>query len=147
LVPFSLTRFSLVRITVHAHPPTRQVTQSLYPALLGSGAAQKHIVDDHLSASPDGSRHRQHPGPLSLPKSSTHPFSEYTLGMHEIRTLKDGIVCKFSLVDEPGDDLEFERALFISFDYRTPPTPNAVGCEVDGTFLLLFNDLQKERCT
>lgn len=35
--------------------------------------------------------------------------------------------------------------MFIPFDDRTPPALNAVGCEMDGTFFWLFNDLQKER--
>lgn len=51
----------------------------------------------------------------------------------------------FLLLDENSEHPEFENTLFIPFDYRTPPAPNAVGCEVDGTFFLLFNELQKER--
>jgi len=71
-------------------------------------------------------------------------FSDYT-SVVETRPTEDGVVCEFMLLDENGEHPEFENALFIPFDYRTPPAPNAVGCEVDGTFFLLFNDLQKER--
>ena len=54
----------------------------------------------------------------------------------------DGAMCEFF---GSGEDIERsnpENAMFIPFDYQYPPAKKFVGCEVDGTFFLLFNHVE-----
>ncbi len=54
----------------------------------------------------------------------------------------DGAMCEFF---GSGEDIERsnpENAMFILFDYQYPPAKKFVGCEVDGTFFLLFNHVE-----
>jgi len=58
-----------------------------------------------------------------------------------IRTTEDTVLCE--LLPLNGNP-EFEKALFIPFEACISPAPDAAEFEVDSTFFLLFDDIQKE---
>lgn len=56
-----------------------------------------------------------------------------------------GVMCEFFDSGEDVEDSNPENAMFIPFDHQYPPAEKFVGCEVDGTFFLLFNHVELPR--
>ena len=60
-------------------------------------------------------------------------------------TTVDGVVCDL-FNWEDGVNTADEYSMFIPFDFTHPPARNFVGCQVDGTFFLLFNHVESNSC-
>ena len=64
----------------------------------------------------------------------------------EVNTIStNGVICElFDWKEEVK--IVNEYSMFIPFDFTHPPARNFVGCQVDGTFFLLFNHVESNSC-
>ncbi len=73
---------------------------------------------------------------------------EYPVGIStglETRLAVGGVIYECHTYDENYENPDLVNGMFLPFDYRCPPAEQFVGCEVDGTFFLLYNHLTKDQ--
>ena len=60
-------------------------------------------------------------------------------GAVKSRRIEEGVVCDFTTYDENEEYPELQSSMFIPYNYGHAPAENYIGCEVDGTFFLIYN--------
>lgn len=76
--------------------------------------------------------------------SVIHSDIEYPSSAEVIK-VESGIICAYSRFDGNYESKELENGIFIPYDYSYPPAEYFVGCEVDGTFYLLYNHMTRDQ--
>lgn len=54
---------------------------------------------------------------------------------------EEGVICDFTTYDENWEYPELQSSIFLPFDYTYTPAENFTGCEVDGIFFLIYNNM------